>query len=172
MRLENEVRMSISIDAMRGSDWERVREIYLDGLATGQASFETEAPGWEQWDEAHCRHSRLAARENGRLIGWAALAPMSWRRCYAGVAEVSLYVSAAARGRGVGKRLLEELVASSERNGIWTLYGSTFPENEASLRVQLACGFRIVGRRKRIAQHHGVWRDTVITERRSQMVGI
>jgi L-amino acid N-acyltransferase YncA len=164
--------MDISIDTMRDNDWERVREIYLEGLATGQASFETEAPSWEQWDAAHSRHNRLVARDGGRVVAWAALAPVSRRRCYAGVAEVSLYVSTAYFGRGIGKRLLGELVASSERHGVWTLYTSTFPENEASIKMQLSCGFRVVGRRERIAQRHGVWRDTVITERRSRVVGV
>lgn len=164
--------MDIIIDPMQDSDWERVREIYLEGLATGQASFETEAPSWEQWDAAHSRHSRLVARDSDRVVAWGALAPMSRRRCYAGVAELSLYVSTAYSGRGIGKRLLSELVASSERCGVWALYGSTFPENEASIKMQLSCGFRVVGRRERIAQHHGVWRDTVITERRSRAVGV
>jgi phosphinothricin acetyltransferase len=164
--------MEIQIDSLRESDWERVRTIYLEGLATGQASFETDAPSWEAWDAAHLAHSRLAARGEGRVVGWAALTPMSKRRCYAGVAEVSIYVAAAARGRGLGRRLLAELVASSERHGIWTLFGSTFPENAASLRAQAACGFRVMGRRERIAQHHGVWRDTVITERRSAIAGV
>jgi len=163
--------MEIEIDTLRESDWERVRAIYLEGLATGQASFETEAPRWADWDAAHLKHSRLAARDEGRVVGWAALTPMSKRRCYAGVAEVSIYVAAAARGRGLGRRLLAELVASSERHGTWTLFGSTFPENAASLRAQAACGFRVMGRRERIAQHHGVWRDTIITERRSKVVG-
>jgi L-amino acid N-acyltransferase YncA len=164
--------LDIIIDAMRDGDWEHVRAIYIEGLATGQASFETEAPNWEHWDEAHLRHSRLVARTDGRVVAWAALTPMSRRSCYAGVAEVSIYVSAAYRGCGLGKRLLSELVASSERHGIWTLYGSTFPENDASLRLQAACGFRELGRRERIALHHGVWRDTVITERRSKIVGV
>jgi L-amino acid N-acyltransferase YncA len=163
--------MEIQIDSLRESDWERVRAIYLEGLATGQASFETEAPSWADWDAAHLAHSRMVARAAGRLVAWAALTPMSRRRCYAGVAEVSIYVAAAARGHGIGRRLLGELVASSERHGIWTLFGSTFPENAASLRAQAACGFRVMGRRERIAQHHGVWRDTVITERRSRVVG-
>jgi phosphinothricin acetyltransferase len=166
------IAMEIQIDSLRESDWERVRAIYLEGLATGQASFETDAPSWEAWGAAHLAHSRLAARDEGRVVGWAALTPMSKRRCYAGVAEVSIYVAAAARGRGLGRRLLAELVASSERHGIWTLFGSTFPENAASLRAQAACGFRVMGRRERIAQHHGVWRDTVITERRSAIVGV
>lgn len=163
--------MEIQIDSLRESDWERVRAIYLEGLATGQASFETEAPSWADWDAAHLAHSRMAARAGGRVVAWAALSPMSRRRCYAGVAEVSIYVGAAARGHGIGRRLLGELVASSERHGIWTLFGSTFPENAASLRAQAACGFRVLGRRERIARHHGVWRDTVITERRSRVVG-
>jgi len=165
------IAVEIEIDSLRDSDWERVRTIYLEGLDTGQASFETDAPSWEAWDAAHHAHSRLAARGEGRVVGWAALTPMSKRRCYAGVAEVSIYVAVAERGRGIGRRLLAELVASSERHGIWTLFGSTFPENVASLRAQAACGFRVMGRRERIAQHHGVWRDTVITERRSRVVG-
>jgi phosphinothricin acetyltransferase len=163
--------MELAIDEMRPADWEQVRRIYLDGLATGQASFEVDAPDWERWDETHHRHSRLVARLEGRVVAWAALAPVSHRRCYAGVAEVSLYVAADCRGRGVGKRLLQALVKSSERHGIWSLSGGTFPENEASIRLQLACGFRVVGRRERVAQHHGVWRDTVLTERRSRLVG-
>lgn len=159
------------IESMQPSDWDDVRRIYLEGLATGQASFETEAPGWEQWNEARLPHSRFVARADGRVIAWAALSPISKRPCYAGVAEASVYVSADARGRGVGKALLEKLIEESERNGIWTLYGATFPENTASIRMQLGCGFRIVGRRERIARHHGVWRDTIVTERRSKIVG-
>ena len=158
--------MSLTIDALQPSDWEQVRQIYLEGVATGNATFETEAPSWPQWDDSHLPHSRLAARRDGRLIAWAALAPVSRRRCYAGVAEVSLYVAASERGRGVGTTLLQALVAESERHGIWTLQGATFPENEASIRLQLACGFRIVGRRERIAQRDGVWRDTILTELR------
>ena len=161
----------VTIDDMRADDWDAVRRIYLEGLATGNASFETEAPDWPAWDEKHHRHSRLVARQEGRVVAWAALAPVSHRRCYAGVAEVSLYVTADCRGRCVGKRLLQALIASSERHGVWTLHGATFPENTASLRLQQACGFRVVGRRERIAQRDGVWRDTVLTERRSSVVG-
>ena len=170
--LSGQIQPDIIIDSMQDGDWEQVRAIYLEELATGQASFETEAPDWAHWDEAHLRHSRLVARDGGRVVAWAALTSMSRRRCYAGVAEVSIYVSASHRGRGLGKRLLSKLVASSERHGIWTLFGSTFPENEGSLRTLSACGFRLMGRRERIAQHHGVWRDTVITERRSKIVGV
>jgi phosphinothricin acetyltransferase len=164
--------VEILIDEMCPDDWEQVRQIYLDGLATGQASFETEAPSREVWDQKHHRHSRLVVRCGPRVVAWAALAPVSQRSCYAGVAEVSLYVAADSRGQGVGKRLLQALIDSSERHGIWSLYGGTFAENAASIRLQIACGFRVVGRRERIARHKGVWRDTIITERRSRVVGL
>ncbi len=159
------------IDELLPADWQDVRRIYLDGLATGQASFGVDAPGWETWDAAHHQHSRLVTRQNGRVVAWGALAPVSHRACYAGVAEVSLYVAADSRGQGIGKRLLQSLIESSERHGIWTLCGATFPENAASIALQLACGFRVVGRRERIAQRDGAWRDTVLTERRSRVVG-
>ena len=164
--------MDLIIDELRADDWDQVRQIYLDGLATGQASFEVEAPSWEIWNKSHHSHSRLVARRDDRVVAWAALAPVSARQCYAGVAEVSLYVAADQRGRGVGQRLLQAVIESSEKHGIWSLCGATFPENQASIRLQLACGFRIVGRRERVAQHHGVWRDTVLTERRSRVVGL
>jgi L-amino acid N-acyltransferase YncA len=164
--------MNIIIEAMQPGDWDQVRAIYLEGLATGNSSFETVAPTWEHWNEAHHKHSRLVARNEGRVIAWAALSPTSQRPCYAGVAEASLYVAAAVRGQGIGKRLMQELIESSERHGIWTLVGGTFAENTASVQLQLSCGFRIVGRRERIAQHYGVWRDTIITERRSSVVGV
>lgn len=161
----------MNIDGLRPDDWEAVRAIYLEGIATGQATFETEAPTWEQWDAGHLAECRFAARIDDRLAGWAALSPVSRRRCYAGVAEVSVYVAASARGCGVGRALLQALIAESESRGIWTLQGGTFPENTASLRLQESCGFRVVGRRERIAKLHGVWRDTVLTERRSPIVG-
>jgi len=164
--------MEIAIDAMRAEDWNAVRGIYQEGLDTGNASFETNSPEWVAWDAKHHIHSRLVARAGGGVVGWAALAPVSPRACYAGVAEVSVYVKDGARGRGVGNKLLTALVASSEINGIWTLYGHTFVENETSLRLQTACGFRVIGRRERIGQLNGVWRDTVMTERRSKLVGV
>ncbi len=164
--------MEIAIDAMRAEDWLAVRGIYQEVIATGNASFETEAPAWAAWDAKHHAHSRLVAWAGRQVIGWAALAPVSPRACYAGVAEVSVYVKDDCRGRGVGNKLLTALIASSEKNGIWTLYGHTFVENEASLRLQTACGFRVIGRRERIGQLNGVWRDTVMTERRSREVGI
>jgi phosphinothricin acetyltransferase len=164
--------MSVDVEVMTPADWEHVRVIYLDGIASGQATFEVEAPSWEEWDAAHHPFARLVARRDGRVVGWAALAPVSRRRCYAGVAEVSVYVAAGQRGRGVGRQLLEAVIAESERQGIWTLQGATFPENEASLRLQRACGFREIGRRQRVAQLRGVWRDTILTERRSAVAGV
>jgi phosphinothricin acetyltransferase len=162
--------MHVAIEPMTPTDWEQVRAIYLEGIAGGQSTFEVEAPSWQQWDAAHA-FGRLVARLAGRVVGWAALAPVSRRPCYRGVAEVSVYVAAEQRGRGVGRQLLLAVVAESERQGIWTLQGATFPDNEASLRLQRACGFREVGRRERIAQLRGVWRDTILTERRSAVVG-
>ena len=164
--------MNITLAAMTPADWDRVRVIYVQGIASGQTTFETEAPSWEQWDAAHHPFARLVARADGQVVAWGALSPVSRRRCYAGVAEVSVYVAAECRGRGIGRRLLEALIQESERQGIWTLQGATFADNEASLRLQQACGFRVVGRRERIGQLQGVWRDTVITERRSTVVGL
>lgn len=164
---------------MTADDWPAVRQIYLDGLATGQASFETTAPSREQWDAGHLECCRLVARvpdtpsdQTADMLGWAALSPVSRRACYRGVAEVSVYIAARARGHGVGRVLLEALIAASEADGIWTLQASIFPENVASVRLHESTGFRLVGRRERIAQHHGRWRDTVILERRSARIGL
>jgi L-amino acid N-acyltransferase YncA len=159
------------IESMTPADWETVRAIYLEGIATGQATFEKDAPVWEQWSASHLPVCRLVARQQDRVAGWAALSPVSCRPCYAGVAEVSVYVTVAAQGQGVAKALLQAVIDESERHGIWTLQGITFPENVRSLRLQESCGFRVVGRRERIARHNGVWRDTVITERRSLVAG-
>jgi L-amino acid N-acyltransferase YncA len=164
--------MGLVVDTFTADDWQQIRTIYLDGIMTGQATFEVDDPGWEQFDTTHLPECRLAARSQGQIIGWAALSPVSRRRVYNGVAEVSVYVAASHRGHGVGKALLAAVVAASERHSIWTLQGSTFPENTASLRMQEECGFRVVGRRERIGCHHGVWRDTLLTERRSQVVGV
>jgi L-amino acid N-acyltransferase YncA len=167
--------MDILIDAMRTEDWKAVRGIYQEGLDTGNASFETQALDWAAWNAKYHGHSRLVARadgRHGRIVGWAALAPVSPRACYAGVAEVSVYVTDDCRRRGVGNKLLTALIASSEKNGIWTLYGHTFVENAASLKLQEACGFRVIGRRERIGKLNDVWRDTVMTERRSRLVGV
>jgi L-amino acid N-acyltransferase YncA/catechol 2,3-dioxygenase-like lactoylglutathione lyase family enzyme len=156
---------------MTPADWPEVRAIHQEGIADRLATFETDVPGWTQWDRAHLPGCRLVARGPQGAFGWAALSPVSGRACYAGVAEASVYVRRSARGCGVGRALLEHLIAASEAAGIWTLQGSTFPENVASLRLQLACGFRVLGRRERIAQLDGLWRDTVLTERRSPTAG-
>jgi L-amino acid N-acyltransferase YncA len=152
---------------MEPSDWPAVREIYEQGLATRQATFETEAPSWEEWDAAHLAELRLVAEQDGGVVGWAALSPASRRDCYAGVAEESVYVAEAVRGRGIGKALLTELVAHADAAGIWTIQTSIFPENVASIELHKRCGFRVVGTRERIAQLDRAWRDTVLLERRS-----
>jgi phosphinothricin acetyltransferase len=162
----------ILIDALTADDWPTVRRIYEEGLATGVGSFETTSPTWEQWDAGRLPHSRLVARRNGVVVAWAALSPFSKRACYAGVAEFGIYVTASERGRGVGRRLLEALIEQSEAHGIWTLQAATIAENAASLALQIRCGFRVVGRRERIAQRDGRWLDTVLTERRSAKMGV
>ena len=164
--------MKSVIEKMRPEHWPRVRAIYLEGVATGQATFETEAPGWERWDSSHLPFARLVAlAEGGRVAGWAALGPVSSRKVYEGVAEVSVYVGEGFRGRGLGRALLEALVRESEAAGVWTLQASVFPENAASVALHLVCGFREVGRRERVARLRGVWRDTILLERRSRVVG-
>lgn len=162
--------MSVRIDLMSPADWPEVCSIYEEGIATGLGTFETKAPSWEEWDAARLPHSRLVAR-NERVLGWAALSPVSKRACYAGVAEVGIYVAASARGRGIGRALLQGLIESSETKGIWTLQGATIAENTASLALQERCGFRVIGRRERIGKVAGVWHDTILTERRSKKVG-
>ena len=164
--------MDFVIDSMRPEDWENVRAIYLEGVATGQATFETDAPDWERWDAGHLPQCRLVARNSEGVLGWAALSPVSRRKVYAGVAEVSVYVAASARGCGVGGELMLALIEASERHDVWTLQSSVFPENHASVALHLKHGFREVGRRERIARHHGVWRDTVVLERRSSVAGV
>jgi L-amino acid N-acyltransferase YncA len=164
--------IAAGLGPLRPEHWPEVRAIYQEGLAGGHATFETTAPEWLEWDAAHLPHSRLVALDGERVLGWAALSPVSRRAVYAGVAEVSVYVAARAGGRGIGRRLLEALIEASEAAGIWTLQASIFPENEASVRLHAACGFRFLGRRERIARHHGAWRDTVLYERRSRSVGL
>lgn len=159
--------MDRAIDHMKAGDWEEVRSIYLEGIASGNSTFETGAPPWEKWDEAHLQIGRLVMRDGDRILGWAALSPVSKRNVYRGVAELTVAVTESARGQGVGRALLQALIDESERNGIWTLQASIFPENTASVKLHLRCGFREVGRRERIATLNGVWRDTLLFERRS-----
>jgi phosphinothricin acetyltransferase len=158
------------VRALVADDWPAVRAIYEEGIRSGDATFETEAPAWEAWDAAHPR-LRLVAERDGSVVGWAALAPMSPRRCYRGVGEVSVYIAEAARGEGVGRALLERLVELSERKGYWTLSAGIFPENEASLRLHRACGFRDLGTYRGLGESGGAWRDVAILERRSRLVG-
>lgn len=165
---------------MLPEDWPRVAAIYREGIKTGSATFETDVPSWEEWDCRHFSFARLvfrgmpnSAESNAKeIVGWAALSPVSTRLAYAGVAEVSVYVAEEMRGFGIGKVLLQTLLRQSEENGIWTLQAGIFPENQASLALHVQCGFREVGRRERIGQLHGEWRDTVLLERRSAIAGV
>lgn len=161
----------MEIGYMQMSDWDAVREIYLEGIATGNATFEIEAPSFDEWDAAHLKACRIVAREVDRIVGWAALSPVSRRAVYSGVAEVSVYVSTADHGKGIGRALLLRLIEESEQHGIWTLQAGIFPENVASTELHRRCGFREVGRRERIGKMGDVWRDVVLMERRTR-VGI
>ncbi len=153
-------------------DWSAVRGIYLEGMATGNATFETSAPDWDHWNAAHLPFCRLLARSDCDTLGWAALSPVSGRCVYGGVAEVSVYVAERARGRGIGFLLLSALVAASEQNAIWMLQAGIFPENEASIAIHQKAGFRVVGVRERLGALRGRWRDVVLLERRSAVVGV
>lgn len=163
--------MDCLIEPMTDADWEQVRSIYLQGIETWNATFETEAPTWERWHGGHSPKGRLVARDGDRILGWIALSPVSARQVYAGVAEVSIYVAQEARGRGVGQALLRALIAETERAGIWTLQAGVFPENSASLTLLDRHGFRRLGIREHVGRHHGVWRDVVLLERRSRVAG-
>ena len=156
---------------MSSEDWPAVRQIYVEGIASGQATFETEAPAWEAWAGNHNAFGRLIAMVDHEVVGWAALSRVSSREVYRGVAEVSVYVAEKSRGHGFGRVLLEALIQEAEKNGIWTMQASIFPENEASIELHRHCGFREVGRRERISKLNGIWRDTVLLERRSSLVG-
>jgi L-amino acid N-acyltransferase YncA len=160
------------INEMRPGDWEAVRTVYAEGIATGQATFETETPSWEAWNASHLPCARLVARSDETIVGWAALSPVSSRKAYAGVAEVSVYVAQSHRGAGFGRQLLEALILDSEENGIWSLQAVMFPENAGSLVLHRRCGFREVGRPEHIGKLNGGWRDTILLERRSQRIGI
>ena len=155
---------TVELRALLPDDWSAVADIYWDGMRSGLATFETEVPAWEEWDAAHLPGHRLVAELEGDVVGWAALSPISTRRCYAGVVENSVYVAEYARGRGIGRALLEALIAGARRAGFWTIQTSIFPENPASLALHQRCGFRVVGTRERIAKRDGIWRDTVFLE--------
>ena len=161
----------MEIRELRAEDWPAVEAIYAGGIATGDATFETRTPSWAEFDAGRLPGHRLVAVEDGLVVGWAALSPTSARECYAGVVEHSVYVDRERRGRGIGRRLMEALVAGADSAGLWTIQTSVFPENAASLALHHRLGFRVVGRRERIARRDGVWRDTVLLERGSPTVG-
>jgi phosphinothricin acetyltransferase len=164
-------------DIMKPEDWEQVRSIYLEGIGTGNSTFEADAPDWDKWDSAHLREHRLVVREGGRILAWAALSPVSTRCVYSGVAELSLYVAAARHGKGIGSALLKAVIDSTEKAGLWTLQGGIFPENASSLRLVKKHGFKEIGRREKIGKMTygdlaGTWRDVILVERRSTVSGI
>jgi L-amino acid N-acyltransferase YncA len=164
--------VDFDIRAMRSDDWPAIQNIYSEGIATGNATFETETPEWTKWDQGHLQDCRLVARDQQRILGWAALSPVSTRPIYSGVAEVSVYVATEARRRGVGKMLLQALVEQSERCGIWTLQAGIFPENVPSIALHKSCGFREVGLRQKLGRRGDIWRDVLLLERRSSSVGV
>ena len=164
--------MEYVIDAMVADDWPEVSAIYLEGIATGLATFETSVPSWERWNEAHLKVGRLVARAEGKTIGWASLNPTSRRKVYSGVIDESIYIAASARGMGVGKTLLNALIQESEAAGIWSLQAGIFRENKASLALHRVCGFREIGHQERKGRLNGLWHDVVLMERRSKVAGL
>jgi phosphinothricin acetyltransferase len=165
--------MEYYIDSMKSSDWEQVKTIYLEGIKTGIATFQTEAPAWENWDKGHLNVCRLVARSGNNILGWAALSPTSSRDCYRGVVEVSLYIGKKYQGQGIGKDILTNLVKQSEQNGFWSLYSAIIKENNASIAIHKKCGFREIGLKEKVAKmNNGVWHDVVLMERRSKIAGI
>jgi L-amino acid N-acyltransferase YncA len=161
---------AVEIRDLRPGDWPEVARIYAEGIATGNATFETDVPSWHVWDGVHRRTPRLAATIDDDVVAWGAVVAASSRPVYEGVAEISLYVAERARGQGAGKALLGAFLRAADDAGIWTLQTNVFPENEASLRLLEGCGFRVVGLRERIGKHRGRWRDTVLLERRSEVI--
>ncbi len=165
--------MEYILEEMKVSDWEQLKEIYLEGISTGLATFQTEVPSWENWDKGHLNICRLVARSSDKVLGWAALSPISSRCCYEGVTEVSIYISQEHKGQGIGTAIMNELIKQSEKNGIWTLHSGIIRENAASLTMHKKCGFREIGIREKIAKMgNGEWHDVVLMERRSKVIGI
>ncbi len=163
--------IKVIIETMANESWETVQRIYNAGIATKNATFQTEAPAWESWDQSHRKDCRLIARIDNQVAGWAALSNVSSRCVYAGVAEVSIYIDPVFRGMGVGDQLMKQLIKESEQNGLWTLQAGIFPENKASIALHLKNGFRILGTREKIGKMDDIWRDTVMLERRSKVTG-
>lgn len=169
--------MGYVTERMKPEDWRQVRSIYLEGIATGDSTFEADTPDWEKWDSAHLQEHRLVVRDGEDILAWAALSPVSDRCVYSGVAELSLYVASEHRGRGIGSVLIEAIIDSTEEAGIWTLQGGIFPENKASIRLARKHRFKEVGKREKIGKmtygnHAGTWRDVILVERRSTVTGI
>ena len=162
----------LELRPMLPEDWPSVSKIYADGMATGYATFENQPPSYEAWNSSHIANCRIVAFEKDQCLGWAALSPVSSRCVYGGVGEVSIYISKEARGKGVGSVLMQALIAQSEENGIWTLQSGVFPENIGSIKLHEKMGFRCIGKRERIGKRDGVWKDNVLFERRSKVVGI
>ncbi len=162
----------MQVREMQVSDWEAVCQIYAQGIATGFATFEQETPTYESWNKAHVEQCRLVAEADGELLGWAALSPVSSRCVYGGVGEVSVYISAKSRGKGIGKLLMEHLILESEKAGFWTLQSGIFPENESSIHLHKKVGFRYIGKRERVGKIDGVWKDNLLFEKRSEIIGI
>ena len=164
------IAVDMKIRDLEPLDWPEVARVFDEGIQSGHATFELGPPSWEAWDAAHSE-IRVVAELDGRVVGWAALSPKSSRHCYRGVAESSVYVEEAAQGRGVGRALMDELIARAEASGLWTLEAGIFPENKASLRLHLGCGFRLVGVRERLGEANGAFRDVLLLERRSEVIG-
>jgi L-amino acid N-acyltransferase YncA len=169
--------MKYLIDIMKPEDWDQVRAIYLEGIGTGNSTFEADAADWKKWDSVHLREHRLVVKDRDTVLAWAALSPVSSRCAYAGVAELSLYVAAGQRGKGIGTILLKAIIDSTEKAGLWTLQGGIFPENTSSLRLVRKHGFKEIGRREKIGKmtygdFAGTWRDVILVERRSTVAGI
>lgn len=163
--------MKLEIREMKKEDWRDVAAIYQSGIDTNLATFQTQAPSYEEWDSAHLNVCRMVATENGVVVGWAALSPISSRPVYAGVAEVSIYISESHRGKGAGLLLLDALTEQAERAGLWTLQSGIMENNTASIRLHEKCGFRMIGYREKIGRDRfGTWRNTVLMERRSQLI--
>jgi L-amino acid N-acyltransferase YncA len=168
----NKMMRFLNIRGLETRDWPDVKRIYLQGIATGCATFQTGSPDWHDWDNSHLKCSRLVAVNSGQVLGWAALSPVSNRSVYAGVAEVSIYIAENFRGQKVGYDLLQHLISESEENNIWTLQAGIFPQNAGSVRLHEKAGFRIIGHREKIGQLKGVWHDNLLLERRSKVVGV
>ena len=152
--------------------WPQVKAIYESGVATGNASFSKKAPEWDEWDKSHIKNCRLIAADESDVLGWAALTAISDQCTFEGVAEISIYIAENSRGKGIGKKLLATIIIESEKNNFWTLESRIFPENLSSIKIHVENGFRIIGSRERIAKLNGIWRDTLLLERRSTKIGI